>query len=99
MLFLNDPYGSAKKLLGVLFVKWPAFSGLLRTSYTMLFLNDPYGSAKKLLGVLFVKWPVFSGLLRTSYTMLFLNDPYGAMEAQMLDSMVNSSIFSTSTVS
>jgi hypothetical protein len=35
-------YGSAHKLLHILFAKCPVFMGLLRTDYAKLFFNDPY---------------------------------------------------------
>ncbi len=35
--------GSARKIVHVLFVKCPAFLGLIQTDYMKLFYNDPIG--------------------------------------------------------
>jgi len=39
-------YGSAHKLLHILFAKCPVFLGLLQIDYVKLFMNDPYVNTK-----------------------------------------------------
>ncbi len=40
-LKLGFAYGSAHKLVHILFAKCPVFWGLLRIDYVKLFMNDP----------------------------------------------------------